>query len=60
MVDENDLREYEEWVNEATSKSELKEILQDIRNDILDDGDDNEGGRVKTLMKKWSEIQGRT
>lgn len=52
MVDENDLREYEEWVNEATSKSELKEILQDIRNDILDDGDDNEGGRVKTLMKK--------
>lgn len=52
MIDENDLREYGEWVDEATSKPELKEILQDIRNDILDDNDDNDGGRAKTLRKR--------
>ncbi|MBQ4057465.1 MAG: hypothetical protein IJD40_00875 [Lachnospiraceae bacterium] len=53
MIDNNILNEYGEWVDEATSKSELIDILYDIRNDALDDNDDddNNGGMTKVLRR---------
>ncbi len=55
MCDNNPLNDYKEWIDEATSKSELKDTLYDIRNDALDEDtdDDNEeeGGRQYTLRR---------
>lgn len=52
------INDYMNWVDEATSKSELIEVLKDIKEDILvepeyddDDDDDNTGGRQ--YYKSW-------
>ena len=41
---------YGNWVDEASSKEELLDVLYDIENDLLsEDDDDNEGGRQYSL-----------
>ena len=53
MINEDVLNEYGKWIDEATSKAELKDILCDIRDDILSDNDEDEdsGGMTKVLRK---------
>lgn len=50
---ENRMEEYISWIDEATSKSELIDILKDIKEDITtpneyNDDDDESGGRQLT------------
>lgn len=52
MMDENVLREYGEWIDEATTKSELIDTLYDIRNDVLDDNDDDNSGGMTKILKR--------
>ena len=53
MINEDVLNEYGKWIDEATSKAELKDILCDIRDDILSDNDEDEdsGGMTKVLRR---------
>lgn len=55
MCDEELLREYASWIDEANSKEDLLDALYDIRDDATGEYDDNddedEGGRQYTLTK---------
>ncbi len=54
MCDNNLLNDYKEWIDEANSKSELKDTLYDIRNDLLDEDteeDEDGGGRQYTFRR---------
>ena len=56
MCDNEGLKEYASWIDEATSKEELLDTLNDIRDDLTgeydDDNDgDDEGGRQYILKR---------
>lgn len=51
MCDNEQLDEYASWIDEASSKDELLDILYDIRDDLTGENDEDDGGIQYTIKK---------
>ena len=52
MCDNEQLNEYANWIDEAETKDELIEILYDIRDDLTEENDTEDGGGREYTYKR--------